>query len=215
MQSKENYYIEFLKEYHEIKKEYKEVIPKLLLHVCCGACSCYPLVFLSGLFDITIFYSNSNIYPEEEFDKRYAALSKYVDYINKKLKSNIKLVLDPYNHEEYLPILSPYKDMKEGGTRCELCIKKRMKRVFEYAKENDFKFVTTVMTVSRNKNVNYINKLGKELENEFSELTHIFGDFKKNNGQDIGVMISKECDVYRQNYCGCEFSIHELNDKKR
>lgn len=208
MQIKENYYIEFLKEYHEIKKEYKEETPKLLLHVCCGACSCYPLVFLSGLFDVTIFYSNSNIYPEEEFNKRFDALKKYVEFINDKLHSNIKLVLDSYNHKEFVPILAPYKDMKEGGTRCEKCIKKRMTRAFEYAKVNEFKFVTTVMTVSRNKNVNYINKLGKELETKYPELKYIFTDFKKNNGQDIGVLISKECDVYRQNYCGCEFSIY-------
>lgn len=209
MEQKENYYLKFLNEYHEIKKEYKDSNPKLLLHVCCGACSCYPLVFLSGLFDITIFYSNSNIFPKSEFDKRFDALKKYVDYINSKLNSNIKLVLDPYNHEEYIPILSPYKDMKEGGTRCELCIKQRMSRAFNYAKNNGFKYVTTVMTVSRNKNVDYINKLGKELENTYEGHTYIYTDFKKNNGQDIGVMISKERDVYRQNYCGCEFSFHE------
>lgn len=212
MEQKENYYINFLKEYHEIKKTYKEETPKLLLHVCCGACSCYPLVFLSGLFDITIFYSNSNIYPEEEFVKRFEALKKYVDFINKKLKSNIKIVIDQYSHLDFVKDLVPLKDLKEGGKRCELCIKKRITRAFDYASKNDFKYVTTVMTVSRNKNVNYINKLGKELEMSYPNLTYIFTDFKKNNGQDIGVMISKECDIYRQNYCGCEFSFHKVDN---
>lgn len=203
---KENYYLDFLKEYHHIIANGNSK-PKLLLHVCCGACSCYPLLFLTDLFDITIFFSNSNIYPEQEFFKRLNALKQYVNFINCRLKSEIKIVVDDYSHLEFASQLAPYKDELEGGKRCEICIAKRLTKAFEYASKNNFSFLTTVMTVSRNKNVNYINQLGLYLSEKFKKVRFINTDFKKNNGQDLGVMISKKLDIYRQDYCGCEFSI--------
>ena len=207
MQAKTNYYIEFLKKYHEIRKDYSSTnLPKLLLHVCCGACSCYPLIFLTDLFDIAILFTNSNIYPESEYIKRFEALKKHVDFVNLACKSNIKIILDEYKHEDYFNDLSKYKNEKEGGIRCNLCIAKRMNQTFDYAYKHDFKFVTTVMTVSRNKSVEYINTLCKSLENKYPSLTYIPTDFKKNGGQDLGVLISKEEEIYRQDYCGCEFS---------
>ena len=199
-----NYFNIFLEEIKNIKEVDKN--PKLLLHVCCGACSAYPLLFLVKLFDITIYFTNSNIYPYEEYMKRLNALIEYVNYLNIKFNSNIKVISDEYNYEEFKKDLLPYKNEKEGLNRCKICILKRIKKAFIYAKENKYKYLTTVMSVSRNKDVNYINEIGKTLEKEFPEVKFLVTDFKKENGQDIGVNITKKLNIYRQNYCGCEFS---------
>ncbi len=201
------------KQYKEIKESNDDdKLPSLLLHVCCGACSCFPLVYLIDLFDITIYFSNSNINTLEEFNKRLDALKHYVLMLNNKFNSNIKIVVDEYKHNEFLPLLTPYKNEKEMGKRCEICIKERMKLLFNYALNNNFKYVSTTMTVSRNKNSNYINEIGEELTKTYENKVIFFhSDFKKNNGQDIGVELSKKYDVYRQDYCGCEYSLINKN----
>ena len=100
------------------------------------------------------------------------------------------------------------------GKRCEICIKERMNSLFLYALNNNYKYVSTTMTVSRNKNSNYINIVGDELSNIYNNKVIFFHtDFKKNNGQDIGVEISKKYNVYRQDYCGCEYSLINKIDK--
>lgn len=203
-----NYYNEFVKLYKEIRKKEKDK-PKLLLHVCCAPCSAYPLVFLLDLFDITIFYTNSNIYPKEEFDKRLYYLKKYVSDLNNKFKTHIDIIVDDYDYDTFKKDLEPYKNEKEMGTRCKICIAKRFNRLFEYAKDNNFKYVTSVMSISRNKDVNYLNEIGLSLENKYKDydIKYIVSDFKKNNGQEIGIKIAKECNIYRQDYCGCEYSL--------
>ena len=208
---KNNYFIEGLKEIKKLK--YNGSTPNLLLHVCCGACSCYPLLFLIGLFKITIFFSNSNIYPFSEYQKRLNALKKYVEYLNLKFNASIELIEDEYNYETFYPYLEKYKDEEEGQSRCKICIAKRMNRLFEYASNHDYHLVSTVMTVSRNKDVNYINELGKALSYKFKDINFLVFDFKKNNGQDVGVEISKKIKIYRQDYCGCEFSLRKKYDK--
>ncbi len=204
---KTNYYKESLKEYKKIRKENGNKKPKLLLHVCCGACSCYPLIFLVDLFDVTILFSNSNIYPYEEYQKRLNALKDYVKVIEKKLQTNIKIVEDTYDHKKFICELVPFKDEPEGGKRCHKCIRMRMERLFDYAENNGYNLVTTVMSISRNKDTFYLNSLGKELEEKHKGIKYFVNDFKKNGGQDLGVELSKVFNVYRQDYCGCEFSL--------
>ena len=214
-QKRTDYFKVGAKQYKEIRNEYKDgKLPSLLLHVCCGACSCFPLVYLIDLFDITIYFSNSNINTVEEFNKRLDALKQYVLMLNNKFNTNIKIIVDEYKHNEFLPLISPYKNEKEMGKRCEICIKERMNSLFLYALNNNYKYVSTTMTVSRNKNSNYINIVGDELSNIYNNKVIFFHtDFKKNNGQDIGVEISKKYNVYRQDYCGCEYSLINKSDK--
>ncbi len=202
-----NYYKESLKEYKKIRKENNNKKPRLLLHVCCGACSCYPLVFLQDLFDVTILFSNSNIYPYEEYLKRLNALKEYVGIIEKKLNTKIEVIEDGYDHNNFICALEPFKDEKEGGARCHLCIKMRMERLFDYANDNGYNLVTTVMSISRNKDAYYLNSLGKSLEKKYPNIKYFVNDFKKSGGQDLGVELSKVFNVYRQDYCGCEFSL--------
>ena len=201
-----NYQEIFLKEYREIRKVDK--LPRILLHACCGACSVYPLIFLSGLFDITLLYSNSNIYPKEEFDKRLEAIKKHIGFINETFNTNIKIIVDSYEYDDFRNALLPFKDEKESEHRCKICIYKRMKRLFRYAKNLDFHYVSTIMSISRNKDINYICKVCEKLELENNGIKFVHFDFKKNNGQDLGVEIGKEENIYRQDYCGCEFSFY-------
>lgn len=198
----------FLEEYRSIRKIEKK--PKLLLHVCCGACSIYPLIYLTYLFDVTILYTNSNIYPKEEFDKRLNAVKNYVSFINETFDENISLIEDLYDYDNFRLGLVPFKDEKEGGNRCKICIAKRMKRLFQYAEDLNFKYVSTIMSISRNKDVEYLSRSGERLEKEYSDIKFIHFDFKKNNGQDLGVAIGREATIYRQDYCGCEFSQHDF-----
>lgn len=196
----------FYKEFREIKKIHKK--PKLLLHVCCGACSIYPLIYLTYLFDITILFTNSNIYPKEEFDRRLDAVKKHVEFVEKTFNTKINIIEDNYDYDMFKESLIPFKDQKEGEERCKICIAKRMKRLFYYASNLDFKHVSTIMSISRNKNAEYLSRCGERIEKEFKDIKFIHFDFKKNGGQDIGVELGKEEDIYRQDYCGCEFSFH-------
>ena len=207
--NKINYFDESLKNYRNLRKNNSNKKPKLLLHVCCGACSCYPLVFLIDLFDITILFSNSNIYPKSEFDLRLLNLRKYVAIINKEFNEKIEIVVDDYNYEEFRKDLLPFKDDKENGNRCHVCITKRLKRLFDYANKYGYNLVTTVMSISRNKDVNFLNETGLNLSQSYPGISYYVSDFKKNGGQDLGVALSKKFDIYRQNYCGCEFSNKE------
>lgn len=203
--TKINYFDESLKEYKEIKKEYKNKTPSLLLHVCCGACSCFPLIFLIKLFNITIFFSNPNIYPKEEYDKRLDALKKYVTKIKEVFNVKIDIIEDTYNYDDFDIFLKPLKDENEGGNRCKICIAKRIEKTFIYAQNHNFDYVTTVMSISRNKDAKYLNELGSNLQKKYQNVKYYVSDFKKFSGQDIGIELSKKYNVYRQNYCGCKY----------
>ena len=205
MEIKKNYYKEFIKFYEKIKVNDKE-LPKLLLHVCCGACSCYPLLFLKDYFEMTIYFTNSNIYPLDEYHKRLDALKKYLLFLELNHHLKITLIEDSYDYESFKEDLIPFSMQKEGLKRCEICIEKRLKRTLEYAKTHNFKYFSTVMSISRNKNVQFLNELGQKLASFESNLVFVPLDLKKNNGQDEGVKISRENEIYRQDYCGCEFS---------
>lgn len=200
-----NYYQESLVDYKKIRAKNGNKKPKLLLHVCCGACSCYPLIFLSDLFDVTIFFSNSNITPFSEYEKRLEALTNYVGVVNKKLNQKISIIVDNYDYENHRKFLLPFKDEKEGQNRCKICITKRLERLFIFAKVNGFENVTTVMSISRNKDAKFLNEEGQILEKKYG-VHYFISNFKKENGQEYGIALSKYFNVYRQEYCGCEFS---------
>jgi len=206
-----DYYKDSIEEIKEIRE--KEKKPKLLLHVCCGPCACYPLVFLLDLFDITILYSNSNIYTFSEYQKRVDTLNQLLKFLKTKFNKKINVIYDEYNYDEFRKDLIEYKNEKEMGKRCQICINKRLNRLFLIAKEKGFNYVTTVMSISRNKDASYLNKAGKEMENQYENIKYLVTDFKKHNGQERGVMIAKKLDLYRQNYCGCEFSIVNRGQK--
>lgn len=177
--------------------------PKLLLHSCCGPCSSYVLEYLNDYFDITVFFYNPNIYPEGEYNKR---LSDQKKLLKEMFIKPLKLIELPYNHDEYLSLVNGLENEKEGCKRCFVCYKLRLQKTAEYAKENKFDYFATTLTVSPYKNANKLNEIGKELEEELN-IKYLVSDFKKRNGYKRSIELSNKYDLYRQNYCGCEFSM--------
>ena len=177
--------------------------PTLLIHICCGVCSVYPLQYLRQFFNITIYFSNSNIYPYEEFNKRLDALKQYLEYLN---DNSIKLIVDEYNSDDYMTSLIPFKDEPEGGKRCKLCYELRMRKTFEYANKHHYDYVTTVMSISNRKNADWINEIGERLDSEYLNTKYLYADFKKGDGITKNDLINKQLDLYHQDYCGCIYS---------
>ena len=195
---------EELKRIKELKNK-----PTLLLHSCCAPCNAFPLELLVNYFDITLIYNNSNIYPFEEFTRRYNELKVYVEFINNKYNTNIRFIDINYANEEYNKILEPYREQKEGMDRCKLCYRTRMNEAYKYAHEHNFDYFTTVMTISRQKNSIVLNNIGIELSKLYPNTKYFISDFKKNKGIDRGLEIAKEHNMYRQDYCGCIYSYNK------
>jgi len=169
--------------------------PKLLLHCCCAPCSSAVIERLNEFFEITFFYYNPNIYPQKEYITRQREFEKL----------GVKVVADEYNHEDFLNLVIGKEKEKEGGVRCQICIAQRMNRAFEYAKMKGYDVVTTTLSISPHKDCEFINKLGESLEEKYG-IKYLHADFKKQNGYLRSIEICKELNIYRQDYCGCEFS---------
>ena len=175
----------------------------LLLHACCAPCSSYVIEYLSNYFDITILFYNPNINNDTEYNKRLQELERFV----KEFKTNnpVKVISLGYNHDEYLQTVLGLEKEKEGGSRCLKCYRLRLEKTFEYAKKYNFDYVTTTLTISPLKNSQVINKIGSELENIY-HINYLYSDFKKKEGYKRSIVLSHEYNLYRQDYCGCEFS---------
>lgn len=175
----------------------------LLLHACCAPCSSYVIEYLSNYFDITILFYNPNINNDSEYNKRLQELERFV----KEFKTNnpVKVISLGYNHDEYLQTVLGLEKEKEGGSRCLKCYRLRIEKTFEYAKQYNFDYVTTTLTISPLKNSQVINKIGSELENIY-HINYLYSDFKKKEGYKRSIVLSHEYNLYRQDYCGCEFS---------
>ena len=210
-QQKINYYQQSLDEIAKIDASGKKA--KLLFHVCCGPCACWPLLFLTEHFDITIYYNNSNIYPKEEFDHRLSELRRLLDCYEKDYGYHFELLVPPYDNDTYNKDLEPYAHEPEGRNRCQICYRKRMKEAYDYAEAHGFDYFTTVMTVSRQKNSQILNLIGKELEAGHPHCKYFYSDFKKDNGALKGKEIRERYDLYNQNYCGCKFSLRPNEEK--
>ena len=191
---------------HKLQIQNLEGRPKLLIHICCGVCSVYPLEYLRKYFDITIYFSNSNIYPYEEYDKRLDALKTYLSVLN---DDSIVLIEDEYDNASYTKDLSVLKDEPEGGKRCYMCYEMRMRKTFEYANRHKYDYVTTVMSISNRKNAEWINEIGERLNKEYPDTEYLYADFKKADGITSNEKMNKELNLYHQDYCGCIYSIRK------
>lgn len=208
---------EDIKNYHlEIKKLIKEnKKPTLFLHACCGPCLSFPLVELHKYFDVTIGFFNPNIYPISEYNKRLETLKKYVDYFNLKNNTKIKVILNDEDFLKYQREFISRKNDIEGGNTCLKCHKYRMNLAYKYAYLNHFDYFTTVMTVSSKKPSHELNEIGLKLNELYPTTKYLISDFKKENGQLIGIKISKERNMYRQDYCGCIYSLLEREERNK
>lgn len=182
--------------------------PSLLLHVCCGPCSSNVIKELCTHFDITIYYSNSNIYPLDEYQRRFNELVVFIQKFNQDYHQNIEVIEDPYNHSEWMSHMYPLKEFPEGSLRCKLCYNLRMRRAHDYARIHHYDYWTTVLSVSPHKNSQWINEIGDSWQKEKPRF--LYADFKKNDGYLKSTKMTKEYNMYRQNYCGCMFSYEEM-----
>lgn len=180
--------------------------PRLLLHSCCGPCNAYPLQYLAPYFRITLYFNNNNIYPSEEYQIRLQELQQYVAMLNKTHDFDLEMVVTPYDYEAYEAKLYDLREEKEGGARCLRCYELRMNEAFAYANAHHFDYFCTVMTISRQKNSQVLNELGAALQPKYPHTKYFYSDFKKQNGNLLGIEIARECQMYRQTYCGCRFS---------
>lgn len=179
--------------------------PKILLHVCCAPCSSHVLLLLNTYFDITIYFSNDNIFPFEEFNNRLTELKRFI----KEVGLNIRIIEDSYEYHRFLDAIRGKETLGERSLRCYNCYYLRMKRCANYAKINGFDYFTTVLSISPYKNSKWINEIGYNLENEIG-CTYLYSDYKKEEGYKHSLALSNQYGLYRQNYCGCEFSKREM-----
>lgn len=186
---------------------------KLLLHSCCGPCSTHCISVLIEQFDVTVFYYNPNILPEEEYILRRTNQERFIREYNKKEKRNVKYIEGEYEPSVFHKLAEGREEEPEGGQRCMACIYHRMKVTAEYAVEHGYEAFTTTLSVSPHKNAKAINEFGKAISEELG-IEYIYSDFKKKDGYKHSVSMSKEYDLYRQNYCGCGLGKYAVNNKQ-
>ena len=173
---------------------------KLLLHACCAPCSSGVLDDLRTQYDLTIFFYNPNIYPAEEYEKRANEQVKYLQQVG------ISYIICDYEPEKYLQMVKGLEDEPEGGKRCEKCFELRLRETAEYAKKHNYDYFTTTLSVSPHKNHEVINRIGNQIAEEMG-VKFLEANFKKNDGYLKSINNSKKYNIYRQNYCGCKYSM--------
>lgn len=180
----------------------------LLLHSCCAPCSSSVLERLKDYFDITVFYYNPNIAPFDEYNRR---LEEQITLLK---KLNICYIIGEYEKQDFFSAIKGYENFPEGSERCKNCYEFRLKRTAILAKQKNFDFFTTTLSVSPHKNAEWINEIGLNFEKEFG-VKFLVADFKKKNGYLRSLQLSKEYGLYRQEYCGCKPRVKELNEKNK
>ena len=179
--------------------------PKLLLHSCCGPCSSYCIEALINHFDITVLWHNPNIQPKSEYDLRLENQIKLIKGFEQQGK--ISLIEIPYDENQFFSKIKGLEKEKEGGLRCRECFYLRLEQAAQITKEQNFDYFTTTLTVSPHKNAPLINEIGFMVAEKYN-VKFLPSDFKKKNGYKRSIELSKQFDLYRQNYCGCVFSIN-------
>lgn len=182
-------------------------VKKLLLHSCCAPCSSACIERLTPFFDITILYYNPNISPIQEYEKRK---QEQINFI-KQLDCGIKIMDCDYDNDVYEECIKGLENEKEGGARCLKCFRLRLEKTAKLASINNFDYFCTTLTVSPYKNSQVINNIGKELMNIYN-VKWLYSDFKKEEGYKHSIVLSKQYNLYRQDYCGCIYSIRNKID---
>ena len=178
------------------------VKPRLLLHACCAPCSSYCLEYLKDYFDITLYFYNPNISSKEEWEKRLDELKRLV----KEMSLDIQVVCPPYNPQEFLDKVKGYENCVEGGDRCSICYALRLKSACDFAEDNGFEYYCSTLSISPHKNAQKLNYIGDSLAKD-KRVKHLPNDFKKKGGYLRSIELSKKYNLYRQDFCGCRFSL--------
>lgn len=179
-------------------------VPSLLLHSCCAPCSSYVLEYLSQYFEITILFYNPNIYPPEEYQARVHEEERLIREMH--FKHPVHMISGTYDSDVYYKAVKGLEKEPEGGARCEKCFELRLSEAAREAKKGGFDYFTTTLTISPLKSAPTLNTIGERIGEEVG-VSYLPSDFKKKNGYKRSVELSEEHGLYRQNYCGCVYSI--------
>ena len=177
---------------------------ELLLHACCAPCSSAVLERLSNFFKITIFYYNPNITNKDEYHKRVLEVKKFISEF--KTKYAISFIEGKYDPDRFFAISKGLENEPERGRRCYKCYKLRLEETARVASSLGYRNFCTTLTLSPYKNSNWLNEIGSELNKKY-ESNYLYSDFKKKNGYKRSIELSHEYNLYRQDYCGCVYSL--------
>lgn len=191
-----NNYNDYLKCLEEIKKLDKK--PKLLIHACCAPCSSEVINQLNEYFDLTIYYYNPNIYPKEEYEKRYDEF--------KKLPYKCSIEKGEYDETIYDENVKGLEELGEFSLRCYKCFEFRLEETCKKAKDENYDYFSTTLSISPYKKSAWINEIGNRLSTKY-DIKYLYSDFKKKEGYKKSIELSNKYNLYRQHYCGCKYSL--------
>lgn len=174
------------------------------MHICCATCAAYVLKRLQDDFDVIAYYYNPNIYPDEEYKKRFVEAKKYC------LENEIPFIEEVPDQEMWFALTKGHELDPERGERCTICYRIRLEKTAVYAKDNNYEYFGTDLSISPHKDAKRLNEIGQELALEYG-LKHLSADFKKQDGFKKAMDISKCEGFYRQDYCGCKYSLEQRN----
>lgn len=179
---------------------------RLLLHSCCAPCSSYVLSYLMEYFRITVLYYNPNITEQEEYYKRVKEQIRFIEEFNNDREGYPIAYADgDYSPAFFLEKVKGYENCREGGERCAICFALRLEETARLAKEGGYDYFATTLTVSPLKDAKLLNEIGLALGARYG-VEYLTSDFKKKDGYKQSILLSKEYNLYRQDYCGCAFS---------
>ena len=206
---KQNYQLMLEETIQEITEANK--VPKLLLHSCCAPCSSYCLEYLSDYFEITVFYYNPNIYPDEEYFHRAREQQAFIERFP--AKHPISFVEGDFDKERFFQSVKGLENEPERGARCNVCFELRLGEAALMARQMNMDYFTTTLSISPMKDAALLNDIGSKMEEKYG-VKYLHSDFKKKNGYKRSCELSQEYGMYRQDYCGCVFSYNESKARR-
>ena len=206
---KQNYQLMLEETIQEIIEANK--VPKLLLHSCCAPCSSYCLEYLSDYFEITVFYYNPNIYPDEEYFHRAREQQAFIERFP--AKHPISFVEGDFDKERFFQSVKGLENEPERGARCNVCFELRLGEAASMARQMNMDYFTTTLSISPMKDAALLNDIGSKMEEKYG-VKYLHSDFKKKNGYKRSCELSQEYGMYRQDYCGCVFSYNESKARR-
>ena len=210
MDEKINFQLKLDKKLEEIATEIEngKKPPSLLLHSCCAPCSSYVLEYLNKYFSITVFYYNPNISDIVEYSKRVSEQKRLIGELP--VVNDVSIIEGDYDPEEYYSAISGKENLGERSERCYSCYELRLEKTAIAARDNNFDYFTTTLSISPHKNAQWINEIGERMSGKY-DVSYLYADFKKKNGYKRSIELSNEYHLYRQDFCGCKFSKEEKN----
>ena len=199
----------YQKELDRIIQKRGQKTPRVLLHSCCGPCSSAVLEYITQYFDVTLLWYNPNLYPKEEFDRRFRTQVELIEKMG--LADKVNILAEPWKSEDYYRRVKGLENEPEGGKRCAECFRLRLLETARLAKHYGYDYFCTTLTLSRHKDAVLINTIGEEIAGAVG-VSWLPSDFKKRNGENRSIELSEPYGLYRQLYCGCEFSLRKREE---